>query len=117
MKNVLQLLFADPDLVTRQLVNDQLQYKRKDGVNEALQAVADKMFPDGKQAGVSDLSETEVPILAIWGREDEIVPASHSENLPDQAKVEILDGKGHMVQMEAAGPTNRLIQGFLTDPA
>ncbi|QIN81974.1 acetoin dehydrogenase dihydrolipoyllysine-residue acetyltransferase subunit [Rubrobacter tropicus] len=117
MKNVLQLLFADPDLVTRQLVNDQLQYKRKDGVDEALRAVADKMFPDGKQAGVSDLSGTEVPILAVWGREDAIVPAKHSENLPEHAKVEILEGKGHMVQMEAAGPTNRLIQGFLAGSA
>lgn len=117
MKNVLGLLFADPELVTRQLVGDQLQYKRKDGVDEALRAVADKMFPDGKQAGVADLSPTEVPILAIWGREDEIVPADHAENLPDGAKVEILDSKGHMVQMEAAGPTNRLISGFLDDPA
>ncbi|CAN5909678.1 acetoin dehydrogenase dihydrolipoyllysine-residue acetyltransferase subunit [soil metagenome] len=115
MKNVLQLLFADPDLVTRQLVNDELQYKRKDGVDEALRAVADKIFPDGKQAGVSDLSDTEVPILAIWGSEDEIVPSEHSENLPDHAHVEIIDGKGHMVQMEAAGKTNRLIEEFLSE--
>ena len=35
MKNVLQLLFADPDLVTRDLVNDVLAYKRLDGVDEA----------------------------------------------------------------------------------
>ena len=115
MKNVLQLLFADPELVTRQLVNDELQYKRKDGVDEALRTVADRLFPDGKQAGVSDLSDTQVPILAIWGREDEIVPSEHSENLPDHARVEILDGKGHMVQMEAAGPTNRLIEEFLDE--
>jgi pyruvate dehydrogenase E2 component (dihydrolipoamide acetyltransferase) len=113
MRRVLQLLFADPELVTRQLVNDQLQYKRKDGVDEALRTIADKHFPDGRQAGVSDLSGTGVPILAVWGREDEIVPAAHAENLPEHAWVEILDGKGHMVQMEAAGPTNRLISGFL----
>ena len=116
MKNVLGLLFADPDLVTRQLVNDELQYKRKDGVDEALRAVADKLFPEGRQACLSDLSGTEVPIMAIWGREDEIVPASHSENLPPHCRVEVIDGKGHMVQMETAGKVNRLIEGFLEDP-
>ncbi len=113
MKNVLGLLFADPDLVTRQLVQDVLQYKRKDGVDEALRTVADKVFPDGRQAGVQDLSGTSVPMLAIWGREDEIVPAAHTENLPPHARVEILDGKGHSVQMEAAGKVNRLIEDFL----
>ena len=46
MKNVLQLLFADPDLVTRDLVNDVLAYKRLDGVDEALRTVADRCSPD-----------------------------------------------------------------------
>ncbi|MGF1471285.1 MAG: acetoin dehydrogenase dihydrolipoyllysine-residue acetyltransferase subunit [Rubrobacteraceae bacterium] len=115
MKNVLQLLFADPDLVTRQLVNDVLQYKRKDGVDEALRTVADKVFPDGRQAGVPDVGSISVPVLAIWGSEDEIVPASHTENLPESARVEIIEGKGHSVQMEAAGKVNRLIEGFLNE--
>ena len=50
------------------------------------------------------------------GAEDEIVPVEHAQNLPDHARVEILDGKGHMVQMEAAGNVNRLMDGFLDDP-
>ncbi len=113
MKNVLQLLFADPELVTRQLVNDELRFKRMDGVDEALRAIADKLFPDGKQTDVPDLSGVEVPILAIWGREDQVIPASHTENLPDHARVEILDNSGHMPQMESAGKTNRLVGEFL----
>jgi pyruvate dehydrogenase E2 component (dihydrolipoamide acetyltransferase) len=113
MKNVLGFLFADPDLVTRQLVQDVMKFKRMDGVDEALRAVADKVFPDGKQADVPDLSEVEVPILAIWGREDEIVPHSHAENLPEHVRTEILDDTGHMPQMEAAGKTNRLVGEFL----
>ena len=113
MKNVLQLLFANPELVTRQLVNDELRFKRMDGVDEALRAVADKLFPDGKQADVPDLSGVEVPILAIWGREDQVIPHSHTDNLPEHAHVEILDDSGHMPQMESAGKTNRLVGEFL----
>jgi pyruvate dehydrogenase E2 component (dihydrolipoamide acetyltransferase) len=115
MKKALQMLFANPDLVTGQLVNDVMKFKRLDGVDEALQTVADKVFPDGKQADVPDLSELSVPILAIWGSEDQIIPVSHSENLPDNARVEVLEEAGHMPQMEAAGKVNRLVREFLDD--
>ena len=113
MKNTLGLLFANPDLVTRDLVNDVLRFKRMDGVDEALRATADKVFPEGKQADVPDLSGLDTPILAIWGQVDQICPVSHSENLPDGARVEILEDTGHMPQMEAAGEVNRLIGEFL----
>jgi pyruvate dehydrogenase E2 component (dihydrolipoamide acetyltransferase) len=62
---------------------------------------------------VLDLSGSDVPILAVWGSEDAIVPASHADNLPDHARVDIIDGKGHSVQMEAAGMVNRLVADFL----
>ncbi len=113
MKNALQLLFADPDLVTRDLVNDELRFKRMDGVDEALRKTADNLFPDGKQAGVPDLSGVEVPILVVWGNDDRIIPVAHTENAPDGARVETLENTGHMPQMESAGRTNRLIGEFL----
>ena len=84
-----------------------------DGVDKALRAVADKMFPDGSQADVPGLSSLDVSILVIWGQDDQIIPVSHTENLPDGARVEILEEAGHMPQMESAGRTNRLIEGFL----
>ncbi len=113
MKSALGLLFADQDLVNRQLVNDVIKFKRLDGVDEALRKTANKLFPGGKQADVPDLSNVEVPMLVVWGREDQIVPVSHSENVPGHARVEILDDTGHMPQMEAAGQVNRLIGEFL----
>ncbi|MDQ3386087.1 MAG: acetoin dehydrogenase dihydrolipoyllysine-residue acetyltransferase subunit, partial [Actinomycetota bacterium] len=113
MKNVLTLLFADPELVNRQLVNDVIKFKRLDGVDEALRTMADKLFPDGKQADVPDFSNVEVPMLVVWGREDQILPVSHSENVPGHARVEVLDNSGHMPQMESAGAVNRIIGEFL----
>jgi pyruvate dehydrogenase E2 component (dihydrolipoamide acetyltransferase) len=113
MKNVLGLLFADPDLVNRQLVNDVIRFKRLDGVDEALRKTADKLFPGGRQADVPDVSGVRVPMLVVWGREDEVIPVSHSENAPENARVEVLEETGHMPQMEAAGRVNRLIGEFL----
>ncbi|MDQ2671527.1 MAG: acetoin dehydrogenase dihydrolipoyllysine-residue acetyltransferase subunit, partial [Actinomycetota bacterium] len=84
-------------------------------VDEALRAVADKLFPDGTQADGPDLSGLGVPILALWGQDDQIISVFHTENLPDGARIEILEDTGHMPQMESAGRTNRLIGGFLDD--
>ena len=48
---MLELLFADPGLVTRQLVDDVLRYKRLDGVDDALGTLASSLFPGGRQDG------------------------------------------------------------------
>jgi len=115
IKPHLQKLFADPALVTRQLIDDMLKYKRLDGVDDALKTVASKLFANGKQATIlSDkLVVLDVPVLIIWGQEDGIISASHALNLPSLVSVHILPGKGHMVQMEAATEVNRLIENFL----
>jgi pyruvate dehydrogenase E2 component (dihydrolipoamide acetyltransferase) len=114
MKSVLQMLFADPKLVTRDLVNEVLKYKRLDGVDESLRVLADGVFPGGKQKEVlaRELAESEVPVLVIWGGEDRVLPVEHAGSL-DGARIEVLEGQGHMVQMEAAGEVNRRIQAFL----
>ena len=115
LKPVLELLFADPGLVTRQLVDDVLKYKRIDGVNEALRAIAGKLFGQGGQRVViaGRLPELEVPLLVVWGRQDRIIPAAHTERAPEGAEVHVLDGQGHSPHMEAAGDFNRIVEGFL----
>ena len=116
MKGVLQMLFADPELVSRDMVNDLLKYKRLDGVTEALQGIAAATFPEGRQAAVLSprLAELAVPLQVVWGAEDRIVPASHAADLPEKVRVHLLEEVGHMPQMEAAGEVNRLIGEFLS---
>lgn len=115
LKGVLQLLFADPDLVTRQLVDDVLRYKRKDGVDAALAALAADLFPDGGQAVDlrAELASLDVPVLVIWGAQDQVIPASHADGLPDGVEVHVLDGQGHSPHMEAANEVNRLVGQFV----
>jgi pyruvate dehydrogenase E2 component (dihydrolipoamide acetyltransferase) len=116
LKPVLQRLFADPDLVNRQMVDDVLKYKRLDGVQEALQALAARLFPDGRQARViaGSLDEGYTgPVLVVWGERDAIIPAAHAEAAPGRAETHVLDGVGHSPHMEAAGDVNRLLGGFL----
>jgi pyruvate dehydrogenase E2 component (dihydrolipoamide acetyltransferase) len=115
MKPVLELLFGRSDIVTRQLVDNVLKYKRIDGVGPALRAVADAFFAGGRQQFdvAADLAAATVPVLVIWGADDRIIPAAHSKAAGDQASVEVLTGVGHSPHMEAAGDVNRLLAGFL----
>jgi len=111
LKPVLENLFADGALVSRQMVDDLLKYKRLDGVGEALTALKNGVFPAGKQAAIlaDALKSSGVPALVIWGAEDKIIPAAHAKGASG-ANVEIIEGAGHMVQMEQAGRVNGLIK-------
>lgn len=111
LKPVLEQLFVDPGLVSRQMVDDVLKYKRLDGVQDLLVTLNAGLFPDGRQAEQPGraLEATGLPVLVVWGREDRIVPAAHAGGAPAGATVEVLDGAGHMVQMEQASEVNRLL--------
>ncbi|NMG73903.1 acetoin dehydrogenase dihydrolipoyllysine-residue acetyltransferase subunit [Aromatoleum diolicum] len=115
LKPLLTELFADPALVTRQLVDDMLKYKRLEGVGDALRTLAGSLFENGRQATV--LRETAArfgkPVLVIWGADDRIIPAAHAQGLTAPVLVEVLPKQGHMLQMEAANEVNRLIGRFL----
>ncbi|MGE5115150.1 MAG: acetoin dehydrogenase dihydrolipoyllysine-residue acetyltransferase subunit [Betaproteobacteria bacterium] len=112
LKAQLEQLFADPALVSRQMVDDVLKYKRLDGVGEVLGALGRSLFAGGRQAerpGL-ELAATGKPVLVVWGREDRIIPAAHAAAAPPGATVAVLEGAGHMVQMEKASEVNRLLQ-------
>ena len=109
LKPHVEKLFSDPALVTRQLINDLLAFKRIDGVTAALGTVRDAFAPGGAQAEAMRDVAGSVPTLVIWGAGDQIIPASHADGLPDGVDCTVMEGQGHMVQMEAATEVNRLI--------
>lgn len=114
LKPVLEQLFADKSLVSRQLVDDVLKYKRLDGVESLLKSLASSLFGGRKQqdAPGAKLGPKSPRALVIWGKEDQIIPAAHAANLPG-AKVHVMDNAGHMVFMEKASDVNALIKSHI----
>ena len=114
LKPHVELLFNDPSLVTRQLLEDLLKFKRIDGVQESLLKIRNDFVQDDLQVNQwRDVLENEsLKTLAIWGDNDQILPSNHTSELPTHVQVQILEGYGHMVQMEAAMEVNRLILQF-----
>lgn len=107
LKPVLEQLFGDPSLVSRQMIDDILKFKRLDGVGDALKSLADCTFKADRQQAIFQPVGT--PVLAITGKEDRIIPPSHTAKVKG-ARVEIIEGAGHMVQMEQASKVNALIK-------
>jgi pyruvate dehydrogenase E2 component (dihydrolipoamide acetyltransferase) len=114
LKPVLEMLFADKSLVSRQLVDDVLKYKRLDGVETVLKSLSGALFGGQKQHDQpgAKLASKLPPTLVIWGKQDEIIPSAHSGKLPG-AKVHVFDNAGHMVYMEKASDVNNLIKAHV----
>lgn len=112
LKPVIEQLFADPELVSRQLLDDLLKYKRLDGITEVLTALSSDLFENGMQRTQPGkrLGETGKRVLVVWGESDRIIPAEHASHAPATATVKVIKGAGHMVQMEKANEVNALLK-------
>ncbi|MGH3187958.1 MAG: acetoin dehydrogenase dihydrolipoyllysine-residue acetyltransferase subunit [Streptosporangiaceae bacterium] len=115
LKPVVGQLFADDQLVTRQLVEDLLAYKRLDGVSEALHVLLDMLLGGDEQrtysAGLleSFAADSAAPVTVIWGGADRIIPAAQAAAVTG-ADVVIVDGAGHMPHMERPAEVQAAIE-------
>ncbi len=113
LKPVIGQLFADESLVTRQLVDDLLAYKRLDGVDEALRALADTLLDGDAQRGDSAALLAAmggaVPVTVVWGRADRIIPAAQAESVTSAVR-HLIDGAGHMPHMERPAEVQAAIE-------
>lgn len=101
-------LFADPALVTRQLTDDLLRYKRLDGVDEVLRALLATLLDGDKQALDVLPLVADVPHTVVWGREDAVLPLTNTAGLTG---VKVVDDAGHMVHLEKPGAVVAAVRG------
>jgi pyruvate dehydrogenase E2 component (dihydrolipoamide acetyltransferase) len=114
LKPVLGQLFADEGLVTRQVVDDLLAYKRLDGVDFALHtlllgALLDGDAQRGDSAALVATIGGAVPMTVVWGSEDRIIPAAQAASV-DGAVRRVIDGAGHMPHMERPAEVQAAIE-------
>lgn len=108
LKPVLEQLFADPGLVSRQMVDDMLKYKRLDGIEPLLSELGAALFAEGRQSSVlaERLQGLDKPLLVFWGEDDQVIPAAQAANAGPQAEVIRFAGTGHMAMLEKASEVN-----------
>jgi pyruvate dehydrogenase E2 component (dihydrolipoamide acetyltransferase) len=103
LKPLIGQLFADESLVTRQVIDDLLAYKRLDGVDAALHALLSTLLDGDKQRIDSTAALAAIggaaPVTVVWGRADRIIPPAQAESVAGAVR-HLLDGAGHMPHME-----------------
>jgi pyruvate dehydrogenase E2 component (dihydrolipoamide acetyltransferase) len=115
LKPVLEQLVNDKSLISGDMMEDVLKFKRIDGVTEGLKKIVENNFSGGRQA-ISmreSLAGLSMPVSVVWGRNDEIIPARHADALPDHVRVTIIEDSGHVPQMENAARINEIVQTTL----
>ena len=105
-------LFADPRLVTRDMVEAVLRAKRIESTPEALRRIATASILGVDTDPVERLHSLTTPVQVIWGGRDDIAPSSQVDGIPPSVRVELIAEAGHMVHVEAASKVNRLVRGM-----
>jgi pyruvate dehydrogenase E2 component (dihydrolipoamide acetyltransferase) len=113
LKPLIGQLFADESLVTRQVIDDLLAYKRLDGVDAALHALLGTLLDGDRQrtdakAALAAIGGA-VPVTVVWGRADRIIPPAQAECVAGAACY-LLDGAGHMPHMERPAEVQAAIE-------
>ena len=111
----LDYLVADSHLISREMVQDFVNFKRLDGVEEALRRIHDSNFASGKQQIVfSDApSSLSVPALLVWGLADAVLPSTDADKLNGNSEAHLLEGVGHLPHMEKSNEFNRVAIEFI----
>jgi pyruvate dehydrogenase E2 component (dihydrolipoamide acetyltransferase) len=115
LRPVLEMLVANPGLISADMIEDVLKFKRLDGAEEALHSIADAMACDGQQRlDLRDrVAALPMPVQIIWGDQDRILPVHHSEGLPKKIEVIRFADAGHIPHMEKAAEVNAAIRKFV----
>ena len=113
LKPVVGQLFADEGLVTRQLIDDLLAYKRLDGVDDALHTLLGTLLDGDTQRGDSAAALARlggaVPVTVVWGGADRVIPAAQAGSVAGAAR-RVIDGAGHMPHMERPAEVQAAIE-------
>ena len=115
LRGVLEMLVADPALITAEMTEQVLRLKRLDGAEEALRTIAGACFEGGKQSGSvrGVLDGLSVPVAVVWGHDDRILPVAHADGLPGSVAVTVLDETGHVPHMERSARVNEIVAGIV----
>jgi pyruvate dehydrogenase E2 component (dihydrolipoamide acetyltransferase) len=106
-RKLLELFFENQRFILERGIDDMYAARSAPGADAAVKAIAANVFSrSGQNLVFTDrLGEIEVPILFVWGELDRVLPATHAvaaNAARPTSWLEIMEGVGHVPQVEAA---------------
>jgi len=109
----LQQLVTDPALVTKEMIDNVVRYKRLDGVEEALDAIRRRLASaDEVQQVHADLAQVRNLVVIVAGQ-DRVVGQADPAALPAGARLERIEDAGHVPHLERPAQLNALLRAAL----
>ena len=118
VRRLLELFYEDKLLIRDRGVEEMYRALTSPGATEAVRAAAAANFDrEGQRIDLRDrLGEVGVPTLVVWGELDRVIPVAHAaaaaEAIPG-AWMEVMEGIGHVPQVEDAAGFARLLDRFV----
>jgi pimeloyl-ACP methyl ester carboxylesterase len=113
---VLKKSYYDQDKITEEQIDTYAYYGSLPGAAAAVSQTARQLVPADIEALTAQYKTISVPVLIVWGREDEVVPLKVGEqfkrDIPD-SKLVVLPRCGHIPPEEEPGATRKAIMEFL----
>ena len=111
-----EAIFASPARVTEEAIDETISAHRQSRLAALFTGVT-LMFPDAHL--YPRLPQIQLPTLIVWGSEDRTFPVSDGYDAARQipgARLEVLEGVGHVPMQEAPEAFNALLEAFLQEP-
>jgi pyruvate dehydrogenase E2 component (dihydrolipoamide acetyltransferase) len=117
-RRLLELFFQDRRFVLDRGIDDMHVARSAPGADDAVKAIAASAFTrQGQTLVLTDrLGELEIPLLVIWGELDRVLPSTHAvaaATAVPTAWLEIMEGVGHVPQVEAAPTFAAIVNRWL----
>lgn len=110
----LQKLVVDPSLITSDMTESLVRFKRMDGVEEALELIKG-CIGDQREALAVQKALSSVPhLLLIEGERDAIVGRVDASALSADARIEVIINAGHVPHLEQSNQVNALLMDALS---
>ena len=111
----LKMLVADDTLITEAYARAAMAPRRDPALRAAQMVLLETLFPDGVQAFdlKTALHRLALPTRIIWGKRDEIIPWRHALRAPGNVALHLIDGMGHLPQIEAPEEVGKIIRAYL----
>jgi pimeloyl-ACP methyl ester carboxylesterase len=106
-RGLLELFFEDRRFILERGIDEMNAARLSPGADTAVKAIAAAAFAREGQRVVflERLGDLEAPVLLVWGELDRVIPARHALSAAESLGapwLEIIEGVGHVPQIEAA---------------
>ena len=115
-KNLANIFIHNKELLTDSYVDNVTRFHKIKGTIACSLKILRKEFFHTLSEQINKLSELDVPILIVWGKQDKGIPVRKGEEMHailKGSRLEIIDGAGHVPNFDKAEEFNKLALDFL----